>query len=197
MLKQPLQWLLQLLGLRDRVKRRDPAEQVAALTKSVVNSSSQRPSGAEPATPPAARDSVEAREMRKALTEVLDQHAASRTTFRHLDAVERALRLKGLPGLSELPLAVLQKALRQLEGLITRWTGQLAALRSRLSLLIIELEQLTHAAPTWPMQLSVFGHGKKMQVDEMSVSSFLEINEEWERSPAGPKSNAPGKAPGS
>ena len=70
----------------------------------------------------------------------------SRSALRHLVFVERALQKKGLRALQKLPVDVLQRALEQLEGLVTNWSAEgLANLRSKMAVAILEREQL---APT-------------------------------------------------
>ncbi|MEO5733709.1 MAG: hypothetical protein ABIN96_17035, partial [Rubrivivax sp.] len=67
----------------------------------------------------------------------------TRPTLRHLVFVEHALAKKGLRALHKLPLDVLQRALEQLEGMVTNWspTG-LASLRSRMAVAIIDREHM-------------------------------------------------------
>lgn len=70
----------------------------------------------------------------------------SRSALRHLVFVERALQKKGLRALQKLPVDVLQRALEQLEGLVTNWSAEgLANLRSKMAVAILEREQLTPA----------------------------------------------------
>jgi hypothetical protein len=66
----------------------------------------------------------------------------ARGTLRALVFVEHALEKKGLRALNKLPLDVLQRALEQLEGLVTNWSPRgLAGLRSRMAVAIIDREQ--------------------------------------------------------
>ncbi len=83
--------------------------------------------------------------MRLQLAELLNELPETRETMRHLVFVEQALQKKGLKSLTKLPLDVLQRALDQLEGLVTNWspTG-LASLRSRMAVAIIDRE---HQSP--------------------------------------------------
>ncbi|MCY7315364.1 MAG: hypothetical protein LH480_06975 [Rubrivivax sp.] len=65
----------------------------------------------------------------------------SRAALRHLVFVEHALQKKGLKALHKLPLDVLQRALEQLEGLVTNWSpAGLANLRSKMAVAIIDRE---------------------------------------------------------
>jgi len=76
---------------------------------------------------------------------LLDEFPGSRVTLRQLVFVETALQKKGLKALHKLPLPVLQKALEQLESLVTNWSpAGLANLRSRMAVAIIDRE---HQAP--------------------------------------------------
>jgi hypothetical protein len=81
----------------------------------------------------------EFRLMLQQLSELLDDLPETRGTLRHLVFVEKALERKGLGALQKLPVAVLRRALDQLEGMVVNWspTG-LAALRSRMAVALIE-----------------------------------------------------------
>ena len=69
----------------------------------------------------------------------------SRSALRHLEFVEGALQKKGLRALSKLPVEVLERALEQLESLVTNWSPVgLASLRSKMAVAIMERE---HADP--------------------------------------------------
>lgn len=92
-----------------------------------------------------AREKLELSLMREQLARLLTEQPQARQTLRHLVFVEHALDKKGLRALHKLPLDVLQRALEQLEGLVTNWspTG-LASLRSRMAVAIIDRE---HGGP--------------------------------------------------
>lgn len=81
--------------------------------------------------------------MKTQLAALLDDMPETRQTMRHLVFVEHALHKKGLRALHKLPLDVLQRALEQLEGLVTNWspTG-LASLRSKMAVAIIDREHM-------------------------------------------------------
>lgn len=67
----------------------------------------------------------------------------SRSTLRHLVFVEQAVQKKGLRSLHKLPLEVLQRALEQLEGLVTNWSPEgLANLRSKMAVAILDREHM-------------------------------------------------------
>ena len=91
------------------------------------------------------RERQELELMRLQLAELLNELPETRDTMRHLVFVEQALQKKGLKSLTKLPVDVLQRALEQLEGLVTNWspTG-LASLRSRMAVAIIDRE---HQSP--------------------------------------------------
>jgi len=75
------------------------------------------------------------------LQQLLDENPDTRGALRQLVFVEHALRKKGLKALHKLPLPVLQRALTQLEGLVTNWSPQgLANLRSKMAVAIIDRE---------------------------------------------------------
>lgn len=79
------------------------------------------------------------------LSALLAEYPEARSTLRHLVFVEGAVRKKGLKILHKLPLDVLQRALEQLEGLVTNWSPEgLANLRSKMAVAILDRE---HADP--------------------------------------------------
>lgn len=77
------------------------------------------------------------------LGELLDELPETRPALRHLVFVEQALKKKGLRSLHKLPIKVLQRALEQLEGLVTNWSPVgLASLRSKMAVAIIDREHM-------------------------------------------------------
>jgi len=98
--------------------------------------------------PPPGREQQQARReqqelelMLAQLAELLGELPETRQTMRHLVFLEQALQKKGLRALHRLPLDVLQRALEQLEGLVTNWSPVgLAALRSKIAVTIIDRE---------------------------------------------------------
>ncbi|MBA4176863.1 MAG: hypothetical protein C0505_09935 [Leptothrix sp. (in: Bacteria)] len=85
------------------------------------------------------RDKLELALMRQQLAELLDELPETRQTLRHLVFVEHALRKHGLKALRKLPVGVLERALSQLEGLVTNWTPVgLASLRSKMAVAIFD-----------------------------------------------------------
>ncbi len=89
----------------------------------------------------ARREKQEVELILQQLRELLDKLPETRHTMRHLVFVEQALTKKGLRALHKLPLEVLQRALEQLEGLVTNWSpAGLANLRSKMAVVIIDRE---------------------------------------------------------
>jgi hypothetical protein len=77
------------------------------------------------------------------LGDLLDEVPGTREAMRHLVFVEHALAKKGLRALHKLPLEVLERALEQLEGLVTNWSpAGLASLRSKMAVAIIDREHM-------------------------------------------------------
>ena len=96
------------------------------------------------------RQELAVRKDKQELALILDQLGAllaevpeTRAALRHLVFVEHALSKKGLRALHKLPLDVLQRALEQLEGLVTNWSpAGLASLRSKMAVAIIDREHM-------------------------------------------------------
>lgn len=81
--------------------------------------------------------------MLKELNALLDEQPGSRQTLRHIDYLRQALQKKGLRALHKVPLDVLQRALEQLESLVSNWTPVgLASLRSKMAVAIIDREHV-------------------------------------------------------
>jgi hypothetical protein len=77
--------------------------------------------------------------IRAELSALLNEQPVTRETMRHLVFVEQALARKGLRALHKIPVDVLQRALEQLEGLVTNWSPVgLANLRSKMAVAIID-----------------------------------------------------------
>ena len=89
----------------------------------------------------ARREGEELQLMRQQLTGLLDELPETRAALKHLVFVEHAIAKRGLKALHKLPLDVLEKALLQLEGLVTNWSPVgLASLRSKMAVAIIDRE---------------------------------------------------------
>ena len=108
-------------------------------------------SSAAPAKPkPGSRAEASERKDKQDLALILQQTGAlldevpeTRSALRHLVFVEQSLKKKGLRALHKLPLEVLQRALEQLEGLVTNWSPVgLAGLRSKMAVAIIDREHM-------------------------------------------------------
>lgn len=96
----------------------------------------------------ARREKEELRLLREQLAGLLDELPETRGALRHLVFVEQAIGKRGLKALHKLPVDVLEKALAQLEGLVTNWSPVgLASLRSKMAVAIIDRE---HRAPGDP-----------------------------------------------
>lgn len=100
------------------------------------------------------REDLAKRKEKQELTQVLVQLDAllaelpeTRQTLRPLVFIEQALRKKGMRALHKVPLDVLQRALDQLEGLVTNWSPEgLANLRSKMAVAILDREHMDPAA---------------------------------------------------
>ncbi|MEO5697428.1 MAG: hypothetical protein ABIQ60_09895, partial [Burkholderiaceae bacterium] len=74
--------------------------------------------------------------MDRELYRLLEQHPATRQLMRHLDLVERSLRVDGLDGVEALPVRIISLALAELERLVWDWSQvDLAELRSRMAVM--------------------------------------------------------------
>mgnify|MGYP001177789404 CR=1 FL=1 len=85
----------------------------------------------------AERARAECLQIKQELAAALDELPGLRDTLRHLAWVESALAQRGLAALDEVPLAVLEQALDQFEGLVSNWSPRgLAALRSKMAVAV-------------------------------------------------------------
>jgi hypothetical protein len=77
------------------------------------------------------------------LDALLAEQTDSRQTLRHLAFVQQTIQKRGVSALHKVPLDVLQRALGQLESLVTNWTPVgLANLRSKMAVAIIDREHM-------------------------------------------------------
>lgn len=91
----------------------------------------------------AQKERDEIRQMLQQLEALLDEQPGSRQTLRQISFVHEALSKKGLRALHKVPLDVLQRALEQLESLVTNWSPVgLANLRSKMAVAIIDREHM-------------------------------------------------------
>jgi len=122
----------------DLTLRRSEGQMRLVLEDRVHEPKAKPPTRAEQA---ARKESRELTLAREELARVLDDDARLRSTARHLAFVEHALEKKGWRGLYKVPLDVLQKALAQLESLVTNWSPEgLACLRSKMAVAVIDRE---------------------------------------------------------
>lgn len=118
--------------------KRDPSGVKVVLQAQPPKASKRGSDGEQAGTQ---RDTDELRLMRRQLGELLNELPETRTALRHLVFVERALGNHGLKSLQKLPVDVLEKALDQLESLVTNWSPVgLANLRSKMAVAVIERE---------------------------------------------------------
>ncbi len=123
---------------QDLVLQRDAGRLHVALAEPGQNAKPKRPSRAEKAAKKEAEDLVRAR---ADLAALLDEDASLRSTMRHLAFIEQALAKKGWKALRKVPLDVLQRALDQLENLVTNWSAAgLACLRSKMAVAVLDRE---------------------------------------------------------
>lgn len=118
--------------------------------------------------------------MRTELSNLLDRHAASRRSLRHLASLEHALNSKGLDAFGALPERVLARASEQLDAILTEPVGSgLAELRSRIVVAQTAAEKV-EAAAARSGGPSSFLTEDKLQVSEASVSDFMRVVEQSE-----------------
>lgn len=82
------------------------------------------------------------------LAALLDRQPQARLVLRALAKLEEALARRGWSTLDKMPLAVLERARDQLEGLVSNWSpAGLATLRSKLAVALIERDEFVVALP--------------------------------------------------
>lgn len=124
--------------------------------------------------------------MLKALKLVLDRHAASRSVLAHLSAVEQALEHNGVQALEDVPSDVLGKALSQLEMLVSDWSeAGIAALRAQIKAAMARPGRFDVARGAQSTKKSTDFDNSRLQVNEASVSTFMEARARWETSLTG------------
>ena len=119
----------------------------------------------------ARREAQELALLRKELAELLDELPHTRRTLKHLVFVEHAIGKHGFKALRKLPVDVMQRALDQLEGLVTNWSPVgLASLRSKLAVAIIDRDHHNaHAEDDVYRTAAV--------IDTVTVESAVEVTE--------------------
>jgi hypothetical protein len=134
----------------------------------------------EPEHPTRARASAEQAvdRMRHELTQLLDRHAASRRSLRHLAGLEHALATDGLVLFEAFPERILARASQQLEAVLAEPVGVgLAELRARILVALTAKEKI-EAAAARNAGPSSFLTDDKLQVSEARVSDFMRAVEE-------------------
>ena len=172
-LKNPVRWLKRLFRRPVRLKRQgldfklvldDPATRFG---DTAMDGPKMTPS-----------DTADVQAMRLELAAVLDRDPRSRSVLVHLNMLERALKTKGMKAFEDLPAELLRKAMAQLDTLVMDWSARgLTLLRARAS---GTLARTRISAGT--QQVSDFGDTTHVQVREASVTTFMEVEKEWERS---------------
>jgi len=126
------------------------------------------------------------RRMRRDLYQLLEQHPASRELMRHLDLVERTLRVQGLTAVEALPPRVIAKALAQLERLVWDWSPVgLAELRSRLAVIVknqpiaVRAPAPPQADPPAPTATARSIPQALVEVSEVDHATFEEMERSW------------------
>lgn len=129
-----------------------------------------------PATLPPAPDPPAAPRqlMQRALGDLLESHAGSRSVLKHLAALEHLLKLRDDPFMHELSLSSLQHMLRQLHGLIAPPAPPGISLLQAELLDAAELKtRLEHErAGAGPQAISSFFVDHKLEVKELSPSTL-------------------------
>ena len=116
--------------------------------------------------------------MRAELAQVLDEVPETRSALRHLGFVEQGLAKSGVYALNKLPLAVLQHALGQLEGLVTNWSPKgLASLRSKMAVALIERE---HRGQDDETEAEVFRTTALMDAEFLGDGAGVEVTDHAE-----------------
>lgn len=176
-LKNPVRWLKRLFRRPVRLRRQgldfklvldDPATRFGDSTMA-----------AGPKMTPS--DTADVQAMRLELAAVLDRDPRSRKVLVHLNMLERSLKVKGMKAFDDLPADLLRTAMAQLDTLVMDWSARgLTLLRARASGTLARTRISAGTA-----QLSDFGDTTHVQVREATVTSFMEVDREWERSMTG------------
>ncbi|MFO1270291.1 MAG: hypothetical protein U1F50_01175 [Rubrivivax sp.] len=138
----------------------------------------ERRRAAAPATAPSVSDLRH--ELRERL--VIEGEAYARAYLRHLMVVHRQLGKLGWPGVGVLPVAVLEKALAQLELLLARDPS------SALDYLLERLRQFRVAAERREANRRLLAHGDAgaIEVSEASAEDFEQTERSWFATLPGP-----------
>jgi hypothetical protein len=170
-LKNPVRWLKRLFRRPLRLKRQ------GLDFKLVLDDPATRFGDSALAPKMSPSDTADVQAMRLELAAVLDRDPRSRRVLVHLNMLERALKTKGMKAFEDLPAELLRKAMAQLDTLVMDWSARgLTLLRARAS---GTLARTRITAST--RQMSDFGDTTHVQVREASVTTFMEVDQEWER----------------
>jgi hypothetical protein len=124
----------------------------------------------------------ELRLVRKDVRLVLDQHADARRVLRHLGMLEQSLQKKRASVIDDLPVALLRKALEQLQLLTANPADHarpgLALLRSKAAHSIAQRERVTVERE----QLRLEAEQARIDAQEATHSDFMQAADQWERS---------------
>jgi hypothetical protein len=127
-------------------------------------------------TPPPDNNALEAQKSTGiALKQLLDTHRQTRRVMRHLGYFERVLAAKGQQALTELPVDVLAKALKQFETLVINWSDPLlATLRSQMAVAVLHRSGDPFHGEA-PDRRSEFHTESRLEVLDDSPSAFMEF----------------------
>ena len=139
----PLRQAVAAFFKHDLALRRDDAGLQIVLEPKVENGPKKKPKKGSREDVAQQKDKQELALVLEQLGTLLSELPETRQTMRPLVFVEQALRKKGLRALHKLPLDVLQRALEQLEALVTNWSPLgLANLRSKMAVAILDREHM-------------------------------------------------------
>jgi hypothetical protein len=106
------------------------------------------------------------------LSDLLNRHAAARAVLHHLTVLERLLSRQRPPSFDRLPPALLSGAHRQLAALAgAQPPAEIVALQSRLTLALMDRGLINIDSDLDSL--------RKMSIEEVSVSIFLEADQQW------------------
>jgi len=139
----PLRHAVAAFFKHDLALRRDDAGLQIVLEPKVENGPKKKSKKGSREDAAQRKDTVELALVLEQLGTLLSELPETRQTMRPLVFVEQALQKKGLRALHKLPLGVLQRALEQLEALVTNWSPVgLANLRSKMAVAILDREHM-------------------------------------------------------
>ena len=129
--------------------------------------------------PPPDKAALELQAMREELKQLLNAHPMTRSVMRHLVYVDTALQQQGVAALTAVPVEVLAKAVEQLESLVANWSNvRLADLRSKMSVAVVQRSRDAFYGDAGE-RASAFHTASRLQVDDVSHSMFMQIEESY------------------